>query len=65
MDEASACVVGSWVDGWVGYVCVVLVLGGGICTMLCGEYNVGLLEGLLNYFRECFIYIFEFFLGND
>lgn len=62
MDEASVCVVGNWVDGWVR---LVLVLGGGIYPMLCGENNIGLLEGFFNYFREFFLLLFGFFLGYD
>ena len=54
MDEASICVVGNWVDGWVRcvHMVLILVLGGGTYPMLCKENNVGLLEGFFNYFRE-------------
>ena len=44
---------------------LLLVLGGGIYPMFCGENNVGLLEGFFNYFRECFVFLFEFFPGYD
>ena len=43
------CVVGSWVDGWVGCICVVLVLGDGIYALMRGENDVGLLEGFFDY----------------
>ena len=45
LDEASVCVVGNWVDGWVR--CVGVVFGDGIHLLLSGENNVGLLEGFL------------------
>ena len=33
--------------------------GVGIYPMLYAENNVGMLEGFFDYFRECFVFLFE------
>lgn len=45
--------------------CVLVVLEGGIYSLLCGENSTRMLEGFFNYYRECFVYLFEFFLVYD
>ena len=62
VDEGSVCVI----HNWAGYVrCVLVVLEGGIYSLLCGENNICMLEGFFNYSRQWLVYLFEFFFGHD
>jgi hypothetical protein len=63
VDDGSDCVIHNWASGYVR--CVLVVLEGGIYSLLCGENSICMLEGFFNYSRECLVYLFEFFLGHD